>query len=259
MTNLPNEKTIRRAKKKVVVRRKKKSPVRHYKSDGSLDKRKNGNLYNRPNKKRTPEEIRAAHERQEQALELRMSGATYNQIANALGYAAPASAKAAVDAIISRTEREAATEVVALDLARLDEYQMRCTHALRQNGDLGQIDRLMRIMEMRYRLLGVSDETIKLLQEQHGIRTGSSGTTVNGNVVMHVHAAPETEDEFIRKMMEAVGANPDSPAAQKYLAEHNTPLALPMLQGSANEDVDLSNATQLEDEDIVEGEIVDEL
>ena len=239
---MPAKKTVRRVKKKVKVRNK----------PGLTVAQKQ-----RGPKTRTPEQIAAIHEKQEQALELRMTGATYNQIAKSLGYANPSSAKAAVDAVINRTEREAATEVVALDLARLDEYQMRCTHALRSNGDLGQIDRLMRIMEMRYRLLGVSDETIKLLQEKHGIQQG--GTVVNGNVVMNVHAAPETEDEFIRKMMEAVGVNADSPAAKALLQEHDVPLALPMLHGSANEDVDLSNAQELGELDIVEGEIVEEL
>jgi hypothetical protein len=238
MESQPAPKTVRRTKKKTIVRHKKQKPV--------------------PPQKRTPEQIAAIREKQEQALELRMTGATYNQIAKSLGYSNPSSAKAAVDSVINRTEREAATEVVALDLARLDEYQMRCTHALRSNGDLGQIDRLMRIMEMRYRLLGVSDETIKLLQEKHGLSTGG-GTVVNGNVVMNVHAAPETEDEFIKKMMQAVGANPDSPASKALLQEHSIPLALPMLSGSANEDVDMSNAQVLDDLDIVEGEIVDEL
>jgi hypothetical protein len=242
MSALPSEKSLRKAKKTVVVRKKEKIP-------------RGINRHGRPKKKpgrhMSPEQLAEAHKKQEQALELRMSGITYNEIAKALGYSGPGAAKNAVDAVINRTEKEAATEVVALDLARLDEYQMRCTHALRNNGDLHQIDRLMRIMEMRYRLLGISDETVRAMQENHGIVVN------NKNMVMNIHAAPETEDEFIRKMMLAVGADPDSPQAKKILSEHDVPLALPMLEGSANESR-TGEGEELGDEEIVDGEIVED-
>lgn len=248
-----SEKTVRRVKRSIKVRTKAKTEaekIHHLKSDGTRDKRKNKKVH------MSPEELQEAHQRQQHALELRMTGMTYVKIAEQLGYSNPSSAKHAVDSVINRTEREASAEVVSLDLARLDEYQMRCTHALRNNGDLGQIDRLMRIMEMRYRLLGVSDETIKLMQKDHGI--GGSVTTTN-NMVMHVHASPETEEEFIKKMMEATGVNPNSKQAKRLIKEHDVPLALPMLEGSANETTIVrANSEELEENEIVEGEIVEE-
>jgi hypothetical protein len=234
----PGSNGVKRARKQIVV------------------KKKNKALQKTPNKKlpRTPEERERIWERQNQALQMRMAGATYTEICKALGYSSPGGAKNAVESAISRTDREAAKQVVALDLARLDEYQMRCTHALRTNGDLSQIDRLMRIMEMRYRLLGINDETVRLLQQDHGIHT----TTNVQNNVMVVRASPETEDEFIGKMMSAVGVNPDSKEAQKYLQniDRTTPRALPMAPGSANSLAE--EAMREAAEEIVDAEIVEE-
>lgn len=244
---MPHENSINKAKRSVRVKSKKALPQ----SIG-----RHGQKKKRTGPKRTPAEIAEAHHRQEQALELRMAGTTYPKIAEALGYANASSAKAAVDAVIGRTDREASKEIVALDLARLDEYQMRCTHQLRANGDLHQIDRLMRIMEMRYRLLGITDEVVRSMQENHGI------SVTNKNMVMNIHTAPETEEEFVRKMMRAVGVNPDSQVAKNLLSEHAIPKTLPMLEGSANVSgvrVEVEDTNSLDEDDIVEAEVVEEL
>lgn len=243
----PDPRNVRRNKKNVRISKKQKE-ITHITRHGR-PKKKSG-------PKKSPEEIAAIHAKQLQALQLRMAGTTYGEIARALGYANPSSAKAAVDASIWRAEKDAAKEVVALDLARLDEYQMRCTHALRTNGDLHQIDRLMRIMEMRYRLLGISDETVRALQQDHGIVVNQK------NMVMNIHAAPETEKDFIGKMMKAVGVDPESEVAKRLLSEHDAPLALPMLEGSANDGKNVNrtgNDENDEDDDIVEAEIVEEM
>lgn len=245
MSSLPNEKNIKRAKKQIKAKKKPRHP------------------HQKPPRKKSRAEKERIRERQNQAMELRMSGATYRSIASSLGYANPASAKKAVDTAISKIEIDAAKEVVAIDLARLDEYTMRCTHALRTNGDLQQIDRLMRIMEMRYKLLGVNDETVRELQNEHGITTHHH----NKNIVMNVNAAPETEEEFIRKMMGAVGVNPESPEAQQFVDKHkDTPHALPMLEGSANEtanraekDAPPLSEDEVLDNDVVDAEIVEEM
>lgn len=231
----PNPNAVRKARKKVRVKMtpngKRKNPVR-----------------------RTPEERAEIYAKQERCLQMRMAGATFTDIAKAENYKSPGAAKNAVEAAINRTERMAAKDVVALDLARLDEYQMRCTFAMRQNGDLSQIDRLMRIMEMRYRLLGISDETVRALQSEHGIHTINN---VKNNVMV-VRASPETEDEFIAKMMSAVGVDPESKQAKMYLnsIDRTTPRALPMAPGSANS---LREQEQIQNsEAIVDAEIVDE-
>lgn len=245
----PQKKTVQRAKKKVIVRKKPAPPPTLTRTG----KRK------KPS--RTPEERAAIHARQQQALELRMAGTPYADIARALGYANPSSAKKAADVAMSRVTIDAAKEVVSMDLARLDEFQMRCTHALRNNGDLGQIDRILRIMDWRYRLLGVNDETVRALQSEHGIAT----QTNIKNQVMVVNAAPETSHDFISKMMKAVGVDPNSSEAQTLLRQYNLDAAdeetrtLPMLEGSANSDRDAMAAKErLAAEDIVEGEIVED-
>jgi hypothetical protein len=146
---------------------------------------------------------------------------------------------------------------VKLDLSRLEEYIMRCTHDLRTNGNLGQIDRLMRIMEFRYRLLGINGEDVRAMQQEHGI----TNIHIKGGVQV-VQARVETEDEFIKKMMSAVGVDPNSPTAQKYLEERSAEptRSLPMLKGSANEGSGHDDKPQLlEDEaEILDAELVDE-
>lgn len=235
----PRTKTVRRVKRRVVVKKKKFVPVAP--------------------PKRTPEQKKAIRERQETALDLRMAGSTYREIAQALNYKSPSAAKNAVDSALSRVQIDAAKEVVSMDLARLDEFQMRCMYALRNNGDLGQIDRIMRIMEWRYRLLGINDETVRQLQSEHGIHT-TNRTTNNVQVIM---ARPDTEKDFIEKMMNAVGVDPDSDEAQTLLRQYNlndeADRTLPMLEGSANSDKDAikESAKELEGEDIVDAEIVD--
>src|SRR6185503_12390372 len=63
----------------------------------------------------------AARDRQNQALELRKAGATYAEIANALGYYNSGGAKKAVDKAMSRVVVESSTEIILLDLQRLDD------------------------------------------------------------------------------------------------------------------------------------------
>lgn len=238
-----SQKTVRKVKRSIKVRKKPEVPSinRHGK------------------KKRTSEERAAIMVRQQQALELRMAGMAYGEIAENLGYANPASAKKAADRAIARVQIDAAKEVVSMDLARLDEFQMRCTHALRTNGDLSQIDRILRIMDWRYRLLGVTDETVRALQSEHGIHT----TINNKNNVQVIMARPDTEHEYIEKMMQAVGVDPESDEAKTLLRQYNleqeAERKLPMLEGSANSDRDsMQGKRKLEHEDIVDAEIVED-
>lgn len=247
----PHKKSVVEAKKKVKVRKKPQEPA-PINWQGRKKKRTGPKL--------TPEEKAARDAKQRQALELRMAGTTYAQIAQAVGYASPGAAKNACDAALSKVEIDAAKDVVAMDLARLDEFQMRCTHALRQNGDLGQIDRILRLMEWRYKLLGVTDETVRALQSDNGIHT----TVNNKNNVMVVQAAPETESDFIAKMMKAVGVDPSSDEAQSLMRQYNLNAAegeerdvraLPMLEGSANSERDKAKENA---EEIVEAEIVED-
>jgi len=172
---------------------------------------------NRVSSKLSPR-AQAYREREQKALELRKARVTFQQIADALGYAGPAGAKMAVDRAIARQGFEAAREVVLLDLATLDEMQMRLMERVRA-GDLRYIDNLLRVLQQRYSLLGVSARTVKELQEKMGIDPeGPPGLAqVTNNGVMVIQGTSETE--FVRSMMEAVGVDTSSPAAQKKLLE----------------------------------------
>jgi len=108
----------------------------------------------------TPEEVRAlpvkAAERRQQALALRRAGLTYRDIARALGCSpqhAHRMVQEALKEIVEKT-REDAEQVLQLELQRLDEAQASIWRQVKE-GHLGAVDRLLRIMERRAKLLGL--------------------------------------------------------------------------------------------------------
>ena len=95
-----------------------------------------------------------AHERTIQALELRKAGFTYSVIAEKLGYTGKAAAWDAVNRALKQLKREPAEGVLALELERLDAlYKSMYPQALK--GNLGAVDRCLKISERRARLLGL--------------------------------------------------------------------------------------------------------
>jgi hypothetical protein len=88
------------------------------------------------------------------ALELRKAGATYQQIADQLGYACAKGAHKAVQSALKATLREPADEVRELEIARLDAALLAIWRRV-QGGDEKAIGRLLGIMERRARLLGL--------------------------------------------------------------------------------------------------------
>lgn len=95
-----------------------------------------------------------AHERQGKALVLRQAGHTYEQIAKALGYAQKSGAHAAVKEALKMCFREAAEEVRALELERLDSLWI-TFFPLAKAGDGDSLDRCLKIMARRAMLLGL--------------------------------------------------------------------------------------------------------
>lgn len=153
------------------------------------------------------------NERVQRALELIRGGATYREVVDAgIGFSNPGSVSRAIQKYRAREVRMVSADVLATDLERLDEFTKRCTYALRQNGDLSQIDRLLRIMDTRYRLLGIGDDTIKELREKSGV-----STQIQNNGVMIVQTTESSENDFIKKMMQAVGVDPEAPETQRYM------------------------------------------
>jgi hypothetical protein len=150
-------------------------------------------------------------------MELRIAGLTYQQIADELGYTTPGAAKKAADKAIQRQELDLAKEVVRLDLQRLDDYQQRCTAVLRTKNDLTQIDRLLRIQDQRYRLLGVAPSDIQALREERGM-----GTQINMGGVQIIQVGHNDEQGFVRSMMQAAGVDIESDEAKEYLSRVET-------------------------------------
>lgn len=103
---------------------------------------------------RKPPLKRKDYDRDRQALELRKAGATYDQIALQLGYSQRSGAHHAVQRGLSDFMQPVADDVRALELARLDTLLMGLWNAAR-NGNIGAVDRAIKIMERRSAYLGL--------------------------------------------------------------------------------------------------------
>jgi len=95
-----------------------------------------------------------ALDRQMQALELRKAGVSYSDIAKNLGYKSASGAFAAVRSALKKTLREPADELRTLELERLDALWF-TYYPMAKRGDRQAMDRCIRIMERRARLLGL--------------------------------------------------------------------------------------------------------
>lgn len=93
-------------------------------------------------------------EKKIKALELRKAGANYQSIADALGYKGPSGAFKAVQSGLRAVLKEPAEELRTLELERLDGILM-AIYPLARGGDNAAIDRCLKIMERRSRLLGL--------------------------------------------------------------------------------------------------------
>lgn len=93
-------------------------------------------------------------EKQRQALILRRGGATFEQIAERLGYASRKGAHKAVSTALRRLVQEPAEELRALELDRLDALH-RAVWPAAMAGDVKAVDRALKIMARRVRLLGL--------------------------------------------------------------------------------------------------------
>ncbi len=104
-------------------------------------------------------------EKQRQALELRKAGATFDQIAKALGYANAGGAYKVVQAGLRAVVQQPADEVRQLEVERLD-AMLRALWPDAMAGKWLAIDRCLGIMDRRARLLGL-DAPLRI--EEHVI------------------------------------------------------------------------------------------
>ncbi|MBP2325344.1 Ni,Fe-hydrogenase III large subunit [Kibdelosporangium banguiense] len=103
-------------------------------------------------------ERQVAAERRARALELRKAGASYEQIAQQCGYSHRGTAHRAVMQALASVADELAADVRDLELTRLDSMLMGLWRAAR-DGDGSAVDRVLKIMERRAKILGLDSPT----------------------------------------------------------------------------------------------------
>lgn len=110
--------------------------------------------------KAAPDRVIAA-ERRVKALELRKLGFTYRKIGDQLGVTEAAAHKMVTKSLRELNEKsaESASEVLRLELERLDEWTLRVAQEIKSGRTLAAIDRGIRIQARRARLLGLDAPT----------------------------------------------------------------------------------------------------
>lgn len=98
-----------------------------------------------------------AAEKRKQALDLRRAGWAFQDIADEVGYASKGAAHNAVKIAIKEITRESASELIELQLSRLDDL-LAGLYENARNGDLFAVDRALKIEDQRARLLGLYDQ-----------------------------------------------------------------------------------------------------
>lgn len=96
-----------------------------------------------------------AVDKQQQALELRKGGKTFEYIAEKLGYASKSGAHKAVLTALQKTLQEPADELRTLERERL-EAMFESLWWAASHGDPHAVDRALKIMEQRAKLLGLN-------------------------------------------------------------------------------------------------------
>lgn len=95
-----------------------------------------------------------ALDNQLKALELRKAGVSYQRIAETLGYKDASGAWRAVKSALKKTLQEPADELRTLEIERLDAMLSAIWASVKQ-GQYGAIDRAIKIMERKAKLLGM--------------------------------------------------------------------------------------------------------
>lgn len=96
----------------------------------------------------------AAAQKQDEAVRLRLAGASFDQIAEQLGYKTRSAAYKAVLAAVSRWGREPVEQLRQVEGARLDELRLRLMAEIRK-GKLEHVDRYLRLSDRYAQLMGL--------------------------------------------------------------------------------------------------------
>lgn len=118
-------------------------------------------------KSRAGRERVTAAERRHKAIELRKLGLSFQKIADQMGISQSGAHKMVTSALQELNEKaaEGAAEVRRLELERLDEWMLRIAQEIKNGRALGAIDRGLRIMSRRAKLLGLDAPTKMELSE----------------------------------------------------------------------------------------------
>ena len=143
-----------------------------------------------------------ALQRQQQAVELRRSGRSYREIARQVGIGV-ASAHRLVAGAMADVRSAVAEDIVelrALELSRLDGLTVALWPKARR-GELPAVDRVLKIMERRAKLLGL-DAPVKVA------RTNPAGTEDEGDGTRYIVPVPAqmSLDEWVRRFAPAGSA-----------------------------------------------------
>lgn len=109
---------------------------------------------------RTDAKAVAAVERAAHALSLRKAGATYDQIAQQAGYSTANAALKGVQRALKATLQEPADELRTLELMRLDGILL-VLWPMVQRGNLGAVDRALKVIAQRAKILGLESTTVE--------------------------------------------------------------------------------------------------
>ncbi len=134
----------------------------------------------------------SAKERQRQGLELRKAGATYQQIADQLGYKHASSASKAVKKALDSLVTDSAEDLRVIEVARLNHMMLAIWDRI-QGGDLKAIDRGLRIQARMADLMGLDAPS----------KTESSHTE------RHVVTIEGNKEDYIKALQKARGELPE--------------------------------------------------
>lgn len=171
-------------------------------------------------------------EKQAKALELRKAGATYDQIANTLGWANKSGAHKAVQAALDHIIAEPTDELRKVHYERLNHLLM-AVWPRAQSGELPALDRAVGIMDRIARLYGIDAPTTTLSTESREVIVidGSKAeyidslktlrSSVRVSAVENFNGAEEVEGTPRRgsRKSQGVGENVDSQMPTEYVVD----------------------------------------
>lgn len=147
----------------------------------------------------------AREQRRQDALRLRMAGASYMDIVKAnIGYKSTGHVSNDLNRALEEFQStyETPANMVVLDLARLDDIQRRLTLAF-HSGDLSQAGMLLRVMAFRREVRGTTADDARELQN-------GASTLVNQGIMVVQGSA----EDYLKSMMQAAGASPEQQRAE---------------------------------------------